>query len=207
MPVGKTAKIRSGAHAAAMEQRFRAVAAAFGVHVSIAHTDGAQPVGRGIGPSLEARDVLQVLRGDPSAPADLRERGLSLAAALLALSGEAGGAGRARILLDDGTALRKFLAICEAQGGFAEPLPADHVRPVFALRPGLVRAVDNRRLAKVAKLAGAPLAQRAGVFVHARVGDRVAIGDPLFDVHAQSRGELDYALSFVSAHPDIFDVG
>lgn len=207
IPVGATAKIRSCDHADAMEQRFRAVAGAFGLQVAIARTDGAQPVGRGIGPSLEARDVVQVLRAEPSAPADLRDRALALAGALLALSGEAGSAERARALLDDGTAYRKFVAICEAQGGFSEPVPAGHVRPVFAARPGLVRAVDNRRLAKVAKLAGAPLARHAGVFVHARVGDAVANGDPLFEVHAQSRGELDYALSFVSAHPDIFDIG
>ena len=52
-------------------------------------TEGAQPVGRGLGPALEARDVLAVLRGDPDAPADLRERALLLAGYMLELAGAA----------------------------------------------------------------------------------------------------------------------
>ena len=209
MPVGPTAKVRSSADADAIERRFRATASAFGLQLGIARTDGVQPVGRGIGPSLEARDVLQVLRGKRDAPTDLRERSLALAGALLDLAAGARhgpGIDVARALLDDGTAYRKFIAICEAQGGFTEPDGAAQVRPVCANRSGVVHAIDNRRLARVAKLAGAPRANRAGVFLRVRMGDRVAAGDALFDVHAQSRGEMDYALSFVDAHPGIFEV-
>ncbi|MGO4550426.1 thymidine phosphorylase family protein [Lysobacter sp. 2RAF19] len=207
MPIGPTAKIRSDAHADAIERRLRATAAAFGLELRIVRTDGSQPVGRGIGPSLEARDVLAVLRGAPDAPADLRERVLALASTLLELAPGVEGPGasdQARDLLDSGAAYRKFLAICEAQGGFTEPGVAEHVRTVSAQRSGVVRAIDNRRLAKVAKLAGAPLARRAGVFLRVRIGDAVASGEALFDLHAQSLGEMAYALSFATAHPAIF---
>jgi thymidine phosphorylase len=44
------------------------------VRVEVHVSDGAQPVGRGIGPALEARDVLAVLQGDRAAPVDLRAR-------------------------------------------------------------------------------------------------------------------------------------
>jgi thymidine phosphorylase len=74
---------------------------------------------------------------------------------------------------------------------------------VLSSRAGRVRAIDNRRLARVAKLAGAPGAPAAGVDGRCRVGDRIARGQPLFEVHAQSAGEAAYALAYARAHPEI----
>lgn len=75
-----------------------------------------------------------------------------------------------------------------------------------AVRGGVVTSVDNRRLAKVAKLAGAPTAAAAGVDAGTRIGDRVDRGQPLYSVHAQSRGELDYALEYARSQSDIFAI-
>jgi thymidine phosphorylase len=164
-------------------------------------------VGHGIGPVREARDVLRVLRGDADPPRDLRERSLLVAGAVLDLApGAVPGHGveTARVLLDDGAAWRKFHAICLRQGGFAEPALAPHRRPVRATRDGIVRDIDNRRLARIAKLAGAPAAPAAGIDCRRRIGDRIEAGDVLFDVHAQSPGELGYALDYAAAHADIF---
>ena len=206
MPVGPTAKVRSTAAAMALEARLLATAHALGLHGSVLQTDGTQPVGFGIGPALEARDVLRVLRGEPDAPADLRERALDLAGALLDLApGATSGAGRAQAqqLLDDGRAWRKFHAICLAQGAFREPTLAPFRQSVSSAGAGRVQAIDNRRLARVAKLAGAPGAAVAGVDCRRKLGDRVAAGDPLFEVHARTAGELAYALEYAAAHPDI----
>ena len=74
-------------------------------------------------------------------------------------------------------------------------------------RAGRVRAIDNRRLARAAKLAGAPAAQSAGARMGVRLGSEVARGDPLFELHAESKGELDYARAYVDAHPSIWQVG
>ena len=112
----------------------------------------------------------------------------------------------ASTLLDSGAALRKFLAICEAQGGFTEPGLASYLRPVLANRSGQVQAIDNRRLAKIAKLAGAPASAAAGIDSRVRIGDSIQAGEPLFHIHARSPGELDYALEYASAHPDIFEI-
>jgi thymidine phosphorylase len=60
--------------------------------------------------------------------------------------------------------------------------------------------MDNRRLARIAKLAGAPRAPAAGLDLHVRVGDRVGKDQPLFTVHAESPGELAYALQYGAAH-------
>ena len=169
-------------------------------------TDGTQPIGRGIGPALEARDVLAVLRGEPAAPADLRQRAVLLAGRVLEMApGVAPGSGGAlaEATLADGRAWRKFQAICAAQGGMREPPEAPHRHPVTVARAGRVARIDNRRLARAAKLAGAPSDPAAGLELHVRVGDRVGAGDPLFTLHAESPGELAYALSFVHARPDI----
>ena len=39
-----------------------------------------------------------------------------------------------------------------------------------------------------------------------RIGDRVRPGEPLFSVHAQSRGELEYALDYARDCTTIFDL-
>ena len=117
MPVGPTAKVRSEQDASRLRSLLEGVADALGLAVRVAVTDGRQPVGRGIGPALEARDVLAVLHGSVDAPADLRQRSLMLAGAILEMAQRAQpgqGIQLAQALLDDGGAARKFEAICEA---------------------------------------------------------------------------------------------
>jgi thymidine phosphorylase len=173
-------------------------------------SDGTQPVGRGIGPALEARDVLAVLRGDRDAPRDLRERALALAGRVLefvASPAPGSGAERAAQILDSGFAWGKFQAICEAQGGVREPPRARYTHTLEAARAGECLEIDNRRIAQVAKLAGAPRAAAAGVELHVRLGDRVAKGAPLYAVHAEARGELEHALEFAAPRAEIVRIG
>jgi len=209
MPLGPTAKVRSKEAAEFLGARLEEVGRALGLKVRVAITDGTQPVGRGIGPALEARDVLGVLRGEQAAPQDLRERALTLAGLILELShGVPRGVGRqqAELLLDDGRAWSKFQAICEAQGGMRTPSRAPHTCPVLAPRGGHVGPVDNRRLARLAKLAGAPKAPAAGVEFLAPLGRAVEKGQPLFVVHAEAPGELDYAMDYVRSQRDIVSI-
>ena len=72
--------------------------------------------------------------------------------------------------LDDGRAWAKFQRICEAQGGMRKPPKSTHRRPLVAERAGRVDEIDNRRLAKLAKLAGAPDDKAAGVELHVKLG-------------------------------------
>jgi len=204
IPVGASAKVRDAATAARLSHRLRAVGEALGLHVRVVETDGSQPVGRGIGPALEAMDVLAVLHNAPEAPADLRQRALRLAAEVLELAGHcAAGAGLAlaTATLNSGAALRKFEAICEAQGGQRRPQPAPYQREITAEQAGVVTDIDNRRLARLAKLAGAPMSPSAGVWLAVRLGDVVSRGQPLYVLHAQSPGELDYAAEYARSHP------
>ncbi len=206
VPTGPTAKVRSEADASRLSQSLNAVAHDFGLETRILVSDGRQPVGRGIGPALEAHDVLAVLQGLPQAPPDLRRRAIDLAGALLELGGRAAegqGSALAAETLGDGRAWAKFQGICEAQGGLRVPPVANYRQPVLADRSGRIEAIDNRRLARVAKLAGAPEDKAAGVELHVRLDVRVAAGEPLYTVHSESPGELAYSLDYVAANRDI----
>jgi thymidine phosphorylase len=207
--VGPTAKVRSAEAAQELGRRLVEVGRAIGLQVALRITDGLQPVGRGIGPALEARDVLAVLRRQADAPEDLRQRALRLAGDILELGGAAPtGAGLrlATEVLDDGRAWAKFTAICEAQGGLREVPLATHRQVIEAHSAGRVTTVDNRLLSRAAKLAGAPKAAAAGVDVHVRLGETVRRGQPLFTLHAQAPGELAYALQYVASKPAIFQL-
>ena len=178
--------------------------------MSVVLTDGSQPIGRGIGPALEARDVLAVLRGDEDAPADLRDKALELGAHMLALA-DAGDYDqawcRAEEILSSGRAWRQFQRIREAQGGQREPGEAPWVHELDAHQSGRVDAIDNRRIARLAKLAGAPRAPTAGLELLVRTGDEVTVGDPLLRIHAESQGERDYALVYYLNNRDMIHLG
>lgn len=209
MPIGPTAKVRSEEDADRLSNWLLAVSEELGLNTRIVRTDGSQPVGRGIGPALEAWDVLAVLQELPDAPADLRARSILLAAAILELGGaakEGDGYRLAERTLVSGGAWAKFQEICEAQGGMRTPPRAKHRHDILAMHGGRAGAVDNRRLAKVAKLAGAPRARAAGVELHVRLGDEVPRGNPLYTVHAETVGELEYARRYAEQHSDIFMV-
>ena len=202
LPVGPTAKIRGYAEAERLWRRLRRRGRRHR-DAGLPSSRGAQPIGRGIGPALEARDALAVLRSEPEAPVDLRERSLQLAGHLLemALAAQPGsGEGMARAILDDGRAWKKFQAIAEAQGGMRVPAdgPVQADRTRLGGPDGIVKEIDNRRLgvAKVAKLAGAP-DDPAGV-LRARpwLSGSVSSGDPVYTIHAAAPGELDYALAY-----------
>jgi thymidine phosphorylase len=186
------------------------IAETFGLRSKVVLTDGVQPVGRGIGPALEARDVLSVLTCNSNAPPDLRSQSIALAGGLLELSKAApagGGAEMTARALDDGAAWAKFQRICEAQGRLRVPPTSRQQRPLAAERAGRVRAIDNRRIARLAKLAGAPDDKAAGVELHVAVGAQLLVGKPVCTVHAESPGELTYAFDYAMANRDIILVG
>jgi thymidine phosphorylase len=210
IPVGATAKVRSKEAGETLAEMLSTVGRRLGLQIRTHLSDGRQPVGSGIGPALEANDLLSIFQNARSAPLDLREHALDLAGLLLEM-GNVAGPGKGRIIaentLNSGAAWRKFQAICAAQGGMREPPTAMHTRPICAMRDGYVQAIDNRVLSRLAKLAGAPAAAAAGIQVIAKIGKWVQRGEPLFVLHAETRGELAYALDYCQIHSDIYTLG
>ncbi|HBK90929.1 MAG TPA: thymidine phosphorylase [Parvularcula sp.] len=209
LPVGPSAKVRSPEAARSLSENLSAAAAAFGLRSRCVITDGSQPIGRGLGPALEARDVLAVLQNAAAAPEDLRERALALAGAALELAGTAReGEGRAMALraLVSGQAWAKFQRICEAQGGMRVPPRAPLTRVWPARGSGRLARIDNRKISRLAKLTGAPDDKAAGVELHVRLSDAIAAGQPLLSLHAEAEGRLDYAMEYALANLDMFEL-
>lgn len=209
IPVGATAKIRTDDAGEQLSRALQDVAAHFGLTTRCILSDGAQPVGRGIGPALEAHDVLAVLQNDPGAPEDLRHRACLLAGAALEIGGVAApgaGTGKAEDVLARGDAWAKFQAICRAQGGMRVPGIASQRRPLTAPHNGRVTHINNRKIARLAKLAGAPDVKVAGVRMFVRLGDEVQAGAPLLEVHADSPGDMAYAMDYAYRNADLLEV-
>jgi thymidine phosphorylase len=205
LPVGITAKVRDIEYANKLAYQLEKTSEALGLKASCLITDGQQPVGYGIGPALEAQDIIAVLQNSPLAPQDLRQRALTIAAKILEM-GEAAsvdqGMKLATELLNSGKAWAKFQAICDAQGGMTEPPEAAHRYEVRSDKQGVVCYINNRFISKLAKLAGAPSAPAAGILFKTRLGEMVDVGTPLFELHAETKGELEYAIDFLASHPE-----
>lgn len=198
LPVGPTAKLRDSRAALDLKKLFEFVGNNLGVHVEVVFTDGVQPIGRGVGPVLEARDVTAVLANDPNAPADLREKAIRLAARVLdsdpSLPGGKSEA-RARELLEWGAAQAKMEEIIAAQG--PSPLNArlgELGFEVVAGKSGPVESIDCLRIANIARLAGAPTDPGAGVELLHRIGDPVRKGDPLYRIYGSDPSDFGFAV-------------
>ncbi len=200
VPVGASAKVRTHHEAEELGRLFRHVATALDLDVEVVTTDARGPIGRGVGPRLEALDVLSVLRLEPEAPADLREKALFLAARLLERTGTVGDAGgyrAAQEALDSGRASACFEAIVDAQGRRELPPPARFRHRVEAGRDGRIREFDCLGINRIAKLAGSPANESAGVRMLREVGDVVSRGEPMLEIHAQSATQLEFAREYV----------
>ena len=210
IPLGPSAKVRTLAEAERLGALFRAVSERIDLHLDIEITDARAPIGRGIGPRLEALDVLAVLRTEAHAPTDLREKSLFLAARLLEMSGKvapANGYHAAQAVLDSGAALRKLEEIVRAQGAREMPPAALFQTVVGAPGDGRIREIDNWEMGRVAKLAGAPANVAAGVRLLKTVGDVVARGEPLLEIHAESEAQLEFARSHAVGSADLVQFG
>lgn len=206
MPIGMSAKVRSLKMATTLKQYLEEIGNRLGLKIRVIFTDGSQPVGYGVGPALEARDVLSVLQRKNDAPQDLRERALVLAGSVLEFSATIKlGQGKliAKNILDSGLAWKKFQAICDAQGGMRDIPKSLYIYTVHSHKSGRIKNINNRTLAKIAKLAGAPQSKSAGVDLHVHLTDKVIKDDPLFTIHSETKGELEYALSFFQERQDV----
>lgn len=209
IPVGPTAKIRSELEYSKYRNYFTLVAKAFDLQVITLKTNGDQPLGKGIGPALEAKDILSVLRNHQDAPKDLKNKAITLAAILIQLGKKISLKQATKLainLLESGAALKKFLAICAAQGGFKEPPIAPFTYNVIALNNGVITEIDNRNLAKIAKLAGAPYEPAAGIEFFAKLNNYVEKGQLLYRIHAESKGALSYAYTYALSIPNIIKI-
>lgn len=201
IPVGKGAKIEHVKDAKHLQKQFEKVAKALKMKLKVAITDGSQPIGRGIGPALEARDILWVLLNDPEAPKDLVKKSIEMAGHILEMVGKAKhgfGKRMAKELLVSGKAYKKMFDIIHAQGGpmITDPkkiMLGKYKLDVKSCKSGKISHIDNKLVSKIARVAGAPKDKGAGIYLNYHVGDKVKKGDVLFTIYADSKDKLKYA--------------
>ncbi len=200
IPVGRGVKVNSYLQGEELGKHFIKIGKDLGMKVEVLITDGAEPVGHGVGPSLECIDVLNVLNG--KGPEDLRHKSLLMAGKLLELCGKVDkgmGYGAAENLIATGKAMDKFREIIAAQGGDPkvriDDLPiGKYSHTVKSKVGGAIFHIDNKSISKVARIAGAPKMKEAGILLHKTRGSRVEIGDSLFTIYSDREDLLGYAI-------------
>ena len=200
IPVGYGAKVENKKEALSLKKDFEKIGRKLRRKIKVIITDGSEPIGNGIGPALEARDVLWLLKGDKRAPEDLKEKAIKMAGLILELGKKAGkftGYRKALRMLESGLAYKKMKEIIKAQGAkITEPDEIKLAKFSFdfkAEKKGIIIHIDNKAISKIARIAGAPVDKKAGMYIYKHVGERVNKGEMLFTVYAESKQKLDCA--------------
>lgn len=204
--VGVGAFMPTVAEAARLARRMVEIGRLAGRRVVALLSDMNQPLGHAVGNALEVREALDTLGG--GGPPDFREHCLHVAAHMLLLAGHAPALRAARAsaekALDSGAAREKFRALVAAQGGDPAVLddPARLPRaPVIEMirceKGGFLAQADARLIGMTAVALGAGRARKGdlidpsvGIVVHAKVGDRLRAGAPLYSLHASDAEHL-----------------
>ena len=171
-----------------------------GLKVKTVLTDGREPIGNGIGPILEIKDVIRVLKQD-SSPKDLEEKSLFLAGNVLEMVGKSKkgqGIIRAREILYSGLAYKKFTDIIYAQGGDPKAwLPeAKYSHTVISKDTGIINKISNQEINYLARVVGCPIDKTAGLYLYKHLGDKVKKGERLITLFSESKSKLKEAIFF-----------
>ncbi|QIZ97924.1 thymidine phosphorylase [Leifsonia sp. PS1209] len=183
-----------------------------GVATSALLTNMNVPLGFAIGNANEVRESVEVLAG--GGPADVVELTIELAREMLALAGKTDVDVEAA--LKDGRAMDKWRETIRAQGGDPDaPLPvAKETHTVVADRDGVLVEQQALPFGIAAWRLGAgrarkqdPVQHAAGVDLHAKPGDTVRAGDPLFTLSADEPARFERALEALDGAYRIGDAG
>jgi AMP phosphorylase len=203
IPVGKTMKIRHFADAEKIADKFKLLGKRFNMEVIVDINEMLEPAGRGVGPALEARDVLYVLEQKKDRPLKLEAKALRLAGKLLDIcfkdtKSDKNGEEEAKRILTEGTALKKFREIIKAQKGDYQvssetfKIKANKIE-VDSSAKGKIKEINNYNLNTIAKILGAPGDQYAGLYLLKKIDEKVDRGEPLVLFYSNDKYRLKEA--------------
>jgi len=201
IPFGKSAKV-SKEEGLKLKKQFEKFGSRFGLKLKCVLTDGKEPIGKGVGPLLEIRDIIKVLKRTEDRPLDLENKSIFLAGQILELAGECKegrGEATARVILDSGDALAKFEEIIKAQNGHVPT--ADELENrlgklkvnIVAEKNGKITGIDNKKINLLAHLAGSPMDKGCGIYLYKHIGEKVKLGDKIATIYAESQTRLNNA--------------
>jgi thymidine phosphorylase len=198
--VGRGAFMKSEADARELARTMVDLGTSHRVRTVALLTDMSTPLGRTAGNALEVQESLDVLAG--GGPDDVVELTLALAREMLAAVGQVDT--DPADALRDGRAMDVWRRMITAQGGDPDaPLPQARERHVVpAPASGVLTELDALAVGVAAWRLGAgrarkedPVSPGAGVVLHAKPGDEVRQGQPLFELHADDPARFERALA------------
>jgi putative thymidine phosphorylase len=198
IPYGRSAKVNKK-KAEGLKQKFLKLGKMFDLKLDVILTDGREPIGNGIGPVLELKDIFNVLRRTES-PKDLEEKSVLLSGRILELSGKAKkgkGIEMAQGILDSGKAYKQFEKIIKAQQGKMNHLPKPKYKHIIRAKRNLkIKHIDNKLINDLGRHLGCPEDKAAGIYLHKKRGEVVEKGKPIMTFYAVSKEKLNYAEKF-----------
>ncbi|MEK6892653.1 MAG: thymidine phosphorylase family protein [Nanoarchaeota archaeon] len=205
IPYGKDAKVTK-AKAEDLKKKFLLVGKHFNINLKIMLTDGSQPIGNGIGPVLEMRDVLKVLKRD-NPPKDLERKSVMLAGIILEMLGKSKkgeGANLAMQILNSGKALKKFNEIIDAQGRKKDNLNlARYKKDIKSKRSGKIKSINNKTINHLAKLLGCPVDKSSGIYLYKHTNFPISKNEKILTFYSESKSKLQEALKFYNSSKPI----
>ncbi len=220
IPYGASVKVGSKKDAGIIAEKFKFIADKFNIKIACLIHKTDEPVGKGIGPVLETKEALKVLEQLTNRPLDLEERSLHLAGTLLDLclidstedlkkqiiNQYGDGTAWAKELLSSGKAHKKMLEIIVAQEGKPETTssmlhPSNFSSHIVAEKNGTVTKINSKNATILAKILGAPLNKKSGIYLEKKIGDAVQLGDTLFTIYGQSEYNLKEAKETIENLP------
>jgi putative thymidine phosphorylase len=211
IPYGPDTKVQKPEDVQQIREKFEKLSARFGIKVKVITRQALGPDGRGIGPNLEAIDVLKVLMQKKDRFLPLEDVSLNLAGELLELAEEAPpgkGYEYAHKALKSGEALKTFKKLIHAQGGNSnieiESIGTGEVKYDFiASKAGQVRDIENSVVKSVSHALGTPNIRQSGIFLHKHISEKFEKGDILFTMYTTSDSRLDLAKKILEMKPMI----
>ncbi len=206
IPYGKTAKVKKE-KGLNLKKKFEFLGRYFNKKMKVVLTRGDEPIGNGIGPTLEIMDIIKVLKQHNSRPLDLEKKSVFLSGQIFELTGKAKkgeGTKLAKKILESGKAFAKFKQIIKAQKGSLKKIKlAKFKKDIIMKKSGKIKEIDNKKITSLARIAGCPMDKSAGLYLYKHVGNRFKKGEKLLTIYAESKPRLREAISFYSSQKPI----
>jgi len=199
IPYGKSAKV-SKTEALVLKKKFEKIARGFKIKIKCVLTDGSHPIGKGIGPVLEIKDVISVLKQETEKPLDLEQKSLMLSGLILEMTGKAKkgkGLDFAKKILQSGKAFSKFKEIIKAQGGHLNSLRLGKFsHDIESEKSGKILEIGNKKINFLARVLGCPVDKSAGIYLYKNKNDKIKKREKIMTFYSDSEDKLKEAIKF-----------
>ena len=205
IPYGKYAKVGKK-EALVLKRKFEELGKEFHLHLECLLIETSQPIGNGIGPALEIKDVIKVLKRESSCFL-LEKRACILSAKLLEMTGKAKknkGIILAKEILDSGKAFSKFKEIIKAQQG-----NVNHIRDskfkheIISSKNCKIKEIDIKKINALARVLGCPSDKYAGIYLHKHLHEKIKNHEIIATLYAESKQELHEGIKFYNKQKPI----